>query len=764
MLIAGCKFPVVVAAMLGVFALSCAPVLAQRSHGIDVSAWQGTITQTEWNNLRNVNDQEFVFIRSSRGGTTGYYNQSDSDNSEGQNTLSQRYDDPFFVQNITRATNAGMLAGAYHFSRPDIIASTQNSGGIANSGTDEANHFLEMAGAWMRPGYLLPVFDLEAGDGIRSDAQITQFSIDFSNRIYEEMGVRPIMYINGNYSAYVVQAPIQDYFPVLWVARYTGGTNPDPSIVESIHPKDTFSPFYGPWDDPPAATHPWSFWQYASTGRLSGYRNGSAGIDVNVAQGGTEFLRDHLVPALWVSGSDGNWSTLANWNSGQPPIAPVQGPGQVSRVGSLTLPSVRLPGSLDTVILERSAENVTVTLDSGNHNIRKLVTREALNITGGTLTVNYTPVAESTPYSVLVSSAVSLTGGALSAHTVQIEPTKTFTLGGGVLTFDTINLAPGFSGPGSLSLAGDVILAPRNGVTAQVQRGAGSGATGGVSLGGGTRTVTVGNGASAVDVSIDVPMTGGTLNKSGAGTLRLTGGNTLDGAVVSQGTLLISPSGVNEGVGGDVQVLAGATLAGTGRVGGVVTTNGVVAPSSVGLPLMMPAIEFGDGSELALDIASNVAYDRLLVTGDALSIDAEATVKVTFGPGYTPTFGQTYTAITGAGSVEGLFGEVVTNGPDMVARSVAGGVVLEVLSGLAGDFNNDGAVDGTDYNLWASNLGGPASALLNVGEAETVDAALYTIWRDNEGATLPAIASAVPEPAGVLLGLSGLMALARRRR
>ena len=43
-----------------------------------------------------------------------------------------------------------MFAGAYHFSRPDIIASTLNSNGIANSGADEANHFMQMAGPWMR--------------------------------------------------------------------------------------------------------------------------------------------------------------------------------------------------------------------------------------------------------------------------------------------------------------------------------------------------------------------------------------------------------------------------------------------------------------------------------------------------------------------------------------------------------------------------------------------------------------------------------------
>ena len=88
----------------------------------------------------------FVILRASRGGTTGYYNQSDPNNNNGLNTFSQRYDDPYYIQNINRSTTAGLFAGSYHFSRPDIIETTLNSGGIANSGADEADHFIQMAG------------------------------------------------------------------------------------------------------------------------------------------------------------------------------------------------------------------------------------------------------------------------------------------------------------------------------------------------------------------------------------------------------------------------------------------------------------------------------------------------------------------------------------------------------------------------------------------------------------------------------------------
>src|SRR4051812_22213739 len=131
------------------------PSTGDRVLGLDVSAWQGDISTTEWATLKRPTNQtvngipgdgrDFVFIRSSRGGTTGFYDQNDAPNNNGLNTLSQRYDDPYFVQNIPRATSAGLLAGPYHFARPDVVSTTLNANGIANTGADEANHFIQQA-------------------------------------------------------------------------------------------------------------------------------------------------------------------------------------------------------------------------------------------------------------------------------------------------------------------------------------------------------------------------------------------------------------------------------------------------------------------------------------------------------------------------------------------------------------------------------------------------------------------------------------------
>ncbi len=357
-----------------------------------------------------------------------------------------------------------------------------------------------------------------------------------------------------------LRTEVVEKYPTLWSARWPNQSNPDAIPVQTGHPKDSYTPIYGPWDDPPNPTHPWSFWQYASTGRLNSFNNGNSNLDLNVAQGGIEFLKDKLVPALWLSDTDGDWSTLTDWNSGQTPIAPVQGTGQAARVGPLTLPAVRLPGPDDTVILDRPSADVTVTLSSGTHNVRKLEVHEALNITGGSLQVNYVPSADSTPISARFSAPVSVTGnGSFSVHTLQVDALQAFTLGG-ALTFDTLQLMPHASSPAMLDIVDDITLGPLANASAVIGRGAGTGVSGGIDLGGGNRKWTVQNGTAAVDVTVDVPIENGRLFKSGAGTLELSSATGYDGdIVVQQGTLAIAGPFLADSA--DLFLSAGATLA-----------------------------------------------------------------------------------------------------------------------------------------------------------------------------------------------------------
>jgi hypothetical protein len=488
-----------------------------------------------------------------------------------------------------------MFAGAYHFSRPDVAG---------NTGVDEADHFIEMAGAWMRPGFLPPVLDLEAGSG--SD-HLAQFSIDFSNRVYDVTGIRPAIYVNGNYSNILQNAsgslpdqlaqPIGEgpsvvgpAFSVLWNARWP--SSPD---VQNEHPRDTSNLFYGPWDDY-GETHPWDFWQYSSSGTVTGI----SPVDTNVSQGDIEALKDTLVPAVWMSDSSGDWSTLLNWNSGQDapadPQDPAPAPDQLPRVGPWTPPAPRLPGAPgsgptagqhDTVIIERPSADVTVTVSAGDHNVRKLYMRETLEITGGSLTINYDPnyatptdglgnplypnAKRSGPVSAQFSGDATLGGdGSLSVHALQVDAGRTFTFEGGAssLAFGRIDLMPHASAPATMVFNDDFDVSPLTAAGSTIASGAGAGMPGRVDFGGVTRTAQVADGAAGVDLAIMAPIVGGGLIKTGAGTMHV--GDVVDGGVaVSAGAL-----GGHGAVAGDVSFAA--TTAFDYRYGATAATASVL--------------------------------------------------------------------------------------------------------------------------------------------------------------------------------------------
>jgi autotransporter-associated beta strand protein len=92
-----------------------------------------------------------------------------------------------------------------------------------------------------------------------------------------------------------------------------------------------------------------------------------------------------------------------------------------------------------------------------------------------------------------------------------------------------------------------------------ISNGSGAGGSGLVDLGGGNRTLTIGNGAAATDLTVSVPVTNGGLTKAGAGVLALTGANTYAGDTsVEGGTLRLNAASLANGA--DVYLAAGTTL------------------------------------------------------------------------------------------------------------------------------------------------------------------------------------------------------------
>ncbi|WP_228714691.1 hypothetical protein [Posidoniimonas corsicana] len=167
------------------------------------------------------------------------------------------------------------------------------------------------------------------------------------------------------------------------------------------------------------------------------------------------------------------------------------------------------------------------------------------------------------------------------------------------------------------------------------------------------------------------------------------------------------------------------------------------------------------------------AWDTIVATSEIV-FEAFLNGESVIGPGEALSVGRLY---GGPGSIEDLlltysfvqedqFGQVLDQSSEDV---FAPAVVSYLTVSLPGDFNGNGVVDAADYTVWRDNLGTDADLGGNGdesgGSAGVVDAADYALWRSNYGlgAGVEA-AAAAPEPRAGLLALLGLAASAVRRR
>lgn len=91
-------------------------------------------------------------------------------------------------------------------------------------------------------------------------------------------------------------------------------------------------------------------------------------------------------------------------------------------------------------------------------------------------------------------------------------------------------------------------------------------------------------------------------------------------------------------------------------------------------------------------------------------------------------------------------------GSFLATTSNAGTFSLLEIEVLAGDYNGDGTVNAADYTVWRDN------PVANGGDGG------YLVWANNYGATSGSSSTAVPEPTAVLLCLAGMAGLATRSR
>lgn len=145
------------------------------------------------------------------------------------------------------------------------------------------------------------------------------------------------------------------------------------------------------------------------------------------------------------------------------------------------------------------------------------------------------------------------------------------------------------------------------------------------------------------------------------------------------------------------------------------------------------------------------------IAGQAFGVSAIEEVRGTF------FIGDFTGAVLGPGGsvyIDNALLEVFANEAEMLATPNPNPLPI---AALVGDYNDDGSVNAADYTVWRDNLGGPASALKNRSPSVTgfVKTADYTIWKTNFGQGGSGALSAgivgyapgqsVPEPGTIVL-------------
>ena len=126
-----------------------------------------------------------------------------------------------------------------------------------------------------------------------------------------------------------------------------------------------------------------------------------------------------------------------------------------------------------------------------------------------------------------------------------------------------------------------------------------------------------------------------------------------------------------------------------------------------------------------------------------------------------------YLRLVVASNVSTTGGVLGSGGTSRLDNVIVSGTTIV---GLAGDYNDDGVVDGADFLAWQRQLGTSVAAYSGAdGNGDgVVDAADFVIWRERFGNSVPAAATAsaaVPEPSSLaLLCLTIAIALRQRRR
>lgn len=181
--------------------------------GIDVSHWNGTIN---WDQVANEDGKNFVFIKATE--STGFVSET-------------------FDEFMRGADSVGMNIGTYHYMRAH--RNRGESGALA-----EARHYAATIQPYLDSGIhnLKPVIDVEDQNLALSTEELTDWVVAFMNEFETITGVEPMIYATPSTIEVELDSRIDVYD--VWVANW--------SVSQ------------------PNINRPWAFWQYTSSGDVSG--------------------------------------------------------------------------------------------------------------------------------------------------------------------------------------------------------------------------------------------------------------------------------------------------------------------------------------------------------------------------------------------------------------------------------------------------------------------------------------------------------------
>ncbi len=249
----------------------------------------------------------------------------------------------------------------------------------------------------------------------------------------------------------------------------------------------------------------------------------------------------------------------------------------------------------------------------------------------------------------------------------------------------------------------------------------------------GARDITLGVNGGIVDtnghdIGIAPRFTGaGGLTKDGLGTLTLTGASSYAGATfVNAGTLLVN--GDQSAATGAMTVLSGATLGGTGTIGGNVAMldGAILAPGeSAGTLTINGNLSLAGGSILNYEFgqadAPGGALNDLVNVGGDLTLDGTINVTVPTGGSFGP----------GIYRVFNYGGALIDNG--LTLGTIPGGTGgISVQTGVAGQVNLVNSM-GLALSFWDGAAGPKHDGVLNGGDGVWRVADALNNWTDANG-------------------------------